>query len=161
MKKYLVLSALLHVFIFIFGVTQGGKALGNKGQEGQGGSSKYGGVTIDKEVIAKDKAITSVEIIEKHPEIIVKAKKKKVIDKDCPNQWYGGIGIETVYITGETIKKVHSGYPADLAGLLPGDVILSVEGNYIPGPPGTVVNILIGRNGVVTNYKITRGKICY
>lgn len=85
MKKYLILSVLLHMSVFVLGVAQGDKALGNKGQEGQGGSSKYGGVTIDKEVIAKDKAITSVEIIEKHPEIIVKAKKKKIIDKDCPN----------------------------------------------------------------------------
>lgn len=162
MKKYLVLSALLHMSIFILGVAQGGGPLGNKGQDGKGGSSMHGGVTIDRDVLPKDKPGTEVEIIETHPEIIVKSKKVKTVDKDCPtSSWYGGIGIETAYIAGEMIRKVHPGYPADLAGLLAGDEILSVNDGSIPGPPGTTVTILIGRNGQTRYYTITRGKICY
>lgn len=159
MKKYIVLSAVLHLSVLLISVRHGKLSFDQKGKGN--GTNRYGGVTINKEVIPKNKESTEVEVIEKHPEIRIKRKKNKKVDKDCPSHWYGGIGIETVYRGKELIDIVHSGYPADLAGLLPGDEIVSVEGNYIPGPPETTDSILIRRNGKSKVYTITRGKICY
>lgn len=159
MKKYLLLSTILHLSLLTIAVKHSGD-LFNQGSKGNG-TNRHGGVTIDKDVIPKNKASTDVDIIEKHPDIIIKSKKHKIVDKDCPGNWYGGIGIETVDNGAELIGTVHSGYPADLAGLLEGDEIVSVEGNYIPGPPGTEVTMLIKRNGLSRIYTITRGKICY
>jgi len=158
MKKYLLASTLLHLSLLFISAKHAGNLL-NQGGKGSG-SNLHGGVAIDKDIIPKSRT-TEVAIIEKHPDIIIKSNKHKIVDKDCPGSWYGGIGIETVDNGAETIGTVHSGYPADLAGLLEGDEVVSVEGNYIPGPPGTEVTMLIKRNGISRVYTITRGKICY
>jgi C-terminal peptidase prc len=63
------------------------------------------------------------------------------------------------------------GSPAQKAGILPGDIILLIDGvsteglslqqavNKIRGPQGTSVNLKIKRNGSEYNYSITRNKI--
>lgn len=66
------------------------------------------------------------------------------------------------------IKRVEKGLPADKAGLLSNDYVISVNNedvsqkrpkdvaSKIKGKPGTEVNILIRRDNEVKTYKITR-----
>ncbi len=67
---------------------------------------------------------------------------------------YGGIGADTKDIGGDiTIVLTHEGFPADEAGLKPGDVIVAVDGkstegknsesisDILKGSPGSTVNI--------------------
>ncbi len=75
----------------------------------------------------------------------------------------GGLGIKIAALeTGElVILKVYEGYPADLAGLEPGDIITHVDGiptvdtsycqvinEWIKGPVGEDVVITIARFGL-------------
>jgi C-terminal processing protease CtpA/Prc len=56
---------------------------------------------------------------------------------------------------------VFAGYPADIAGLQVGDVILLASDKEIIGPPGTLLRLMILRNGVTFAIIIIRGKVCY
>ena len=91
-------------------------------------------------------------------------KKPKVADKECPGKWYGGVGIQTGFDMQRrltTIERVFIGYPADLAGLQAGDIILSINDKEILGEPGTPISFLIERNGQVLTFSFNRGKVCY
>ena len=74
--------------------------------------------------------------------------------------WYGGIGIHQASLDG-TIGFVAEGYPAHKAGILVGDRIMAVSDSDIRGTPGTIVKIMIDRQGKTLFFEITRGKICY
>ncbi len=88
----------------------------------------------------------------------------------------GGIGIKIAALeTGElVILKVYEGYPADLVGLEPGDIITHVDGiptettsycqvvnEWIKGPVGEDVVITIARFGEEDLFSVTieRGDI--
>ena len=73
---------------------------------------------------------------------------------------YGGIGSLIQQIDGKvTISEPYEGFPAQKAGLIPGDVILEVNGvdasdkntsevsDLLKGQPGSTINLLIAREG--------------
>jgi carboxyl-terminal processing protease len=85
---------------------------------------------------------------------------------------YGGIG-SLVRGTGDyvVISEVYKGFPADKAGIKPGDILKKVDGaslkgfptdkvsEKLKGNPGTEINVTIERNGKDTDYNLKREKI--
>ena len=85
---------------------------------------------------------------------------------------YGGIG-SLVRNSGDyiVISEVYKGFPADLAGIKPGDLLKKVDGislkgfstdkvsDKLKGNPGTEITLTIERNGKETDYPIKREKI--
>jgi carboxyl-terminal processing protease len=85
---------------------------------------------------------------------------------------YGGIG-SMVRNSGDyvVISEVYKGFPADKAGIKPGDLLKKVDGTSLKGlatekvseklkgNPGTEINVTIDRNGKETDYSMKREKI--
>jgi carboxyl-terminal processing protease len=85
---------------------------------------------------------------------------------------YGGIG-SLVRGSGDyvVISEVYKGFPADLAGIKPGDLLKKVDGvslkglstdkvsDKLKGNPGTPITLTIERNGKENDYPIKREKI--
>jgi len=85
---------------------------------------------------------------------------------------YGGIG-SLVRNSGDyvVISEVYKGFPADKAGIKPGDLLKKVDGvslkglptdkvsEKLKGNPGTDINVTIDRNGKETDYPLKREKI--
>jgi carboxyl-terminal processing protease len=85
---------------------------------------------------------------------------------------YGGIG-SMVRNSGDyvVISEVYKGFPADKAGIKPGDLLKKVDGTSLKGlstekvseklkgNPGTEINVTIDRNGKETDYSLKREKI--
>ena len=85
---------------------------------------------------------------------------------------YGGIG-SLVRSTGDyvVISEVYKGFPADKAGIKPGDLLKKVDGvslkglptdkvsEKLKGNPGTEISVTIDRNGKETEYSLKREKI--
>jgi len=85
---------------------------------------------------------------------------------------YGGIG-SLVRNSGDyvVISEVYKGFPADKAGIKPGDLLKKVDGTSLKGlptekvseklkgNPGTEINVTIERNGKETDYPLKREKI--
>src|SRR5450759_3107350 len=85
---------------------------------------------------------------------------------------YGGIG-SMVRNSGDyvIISEVYKGFPADKAGIKPGDLLKKVDGTSLKGlstdkvseklkgNPGTDINVTIERNGKETEYPLKREKI--
>ena len=85
---------------------------------------------------------------------------------------YGGIG-SVVRSNGDyvVIIEVYKGFPADLAGIKPGDILKKIEGTSLKGlstdkvseklkgSPGTQITLTIERNGTEKDYPIKREKI--
>lgn len=70
----------------------------------------------------------------------------------------GVIGVR-INVLSDTISEVHSGCPAQEAGLLPGDRILTVDGKgggEITGKPDTYVAIKIKRGKLIITYLVKR-----
>jgi carboxyl-terminal processing protease len=85
---------------------------------------------------------------------------------------YGGIG-SLVRDNGDytTISEVYKGFPADSAGIKPGDIIKKVDGislkglvsekvsEHLKGDPGTSMVLTIERNGKESDFTIKRQRI--
>lgn len=85
---------------------------------------------------------------------------------------YGGIG-SLVRNNGDytIIIEVYKGFPADLAGIKPGDLLKKVDGlslkglatdkvsEKLKGNPGTEITLTVERNGKETEYRMKREKI--
>lgn len=85
---------------------------------------------------------------------------------------YGGIG-SMVRNSGDyvVISEVYKGFPADKAGIKPGDLIKKVDGislkglttdkvsEKLKGNPGTEIKVTIERNGKEADYPLNREKI--
>lgn len=162
----LITSALVHgLLIYYISTIAMNLKMGDGDKQGGNGKGKYQGVNAE-DVIEKEKPVEVTMIdAQEEPEITLPKKQEKKLknaDLECPGKWYGGIGIQNKsHPLGEEIEKIFSGYPADLAGLQIGDVITSVVGNEITGPPGTPVHMIIMRNGQFIKLTIIRGKVCY
>lgn len=162
LKKSIAISAILHMSLLLISLHAGsgqkshGKGTGN-GDELTGNGSKYQGAKINGQVIPKERP-TEVTIIETEKDGLEKKKELTKDIKECPGLWYGGIGIEDGPTSqGEMITKVFKGYPADLAGIRVGEIILKIDEDQIIGQPGTTLHMLTNKGA----YIITRGKICY
>ncbi len=82
---------------------------------------------------------------------------KKNQEQKCPNN-YGGVGIEIGF---DVIQKVFAGYPADRAGIKPGDIVVQIsDGKEIRGPVGSKVTLVIFRDGLIINFELIRESIC-
>jgi len=85
---------------------------------------------------------------------------------------YGGIG-SMVRNNGDyaVITQVYKGFPADLAGIKPGDIIKKVDGislkglvtdkvsEKLKGDPGTPITLTVERNGKESDYSMKRERI--
>jgi carboxyl-terminal processing protease len=85
---------------------------------------------------------------------------------------YGGIG-SMVRSNGDyvVISEIYKGFPADLAGIKPGDILKKVDGvslkglstdkvsEKLKGNPGTEINVTIERNASEKEYILKREKI--
>lgn len=85
---------------------------------------------------------------------------------------YGGIG-SLIRSSGDytVISVVYKGFPADVAGLKPGDVLIMADGvslkglptekvsDRLKGIPGTTINLTISRNGKELQIPVKREKI--
>jgi carboxyl-terminal processing protease len=85
---------------------------------------------------------------------------------------YGGIG-SLVRNSGDyvVISEVYKGFPADKAGIKPGDILKKVDGESLKGVstdkvseklkgnPGTTITLTLERNGKETDYNMKREKI--
>ncbi|HUQ40066.1 MAG TPA: trypsin-like peptidase domain-containing protein [Acidimicrobiales bacterium] len=58
---------------------------------------------------------------------------------------------------GALVKRVRKGSPADSAGLVPGDVIVTMDGKHIASMAGLVVNLRSRRPGDVVGLTVRRG----
>ena len=97
----------------------------------------------------------------------------------CSREEFGGLGIEVPSGDGKVgkdnpyvIVSVYKGGTGDMAGLQPGDVILSVDGrplkgmthdyivkNLLRGKPGSMVTLELERNGERMIFRVLRGKV--
>jgi carboxyl-terminal processing protease len=85
---------------------------------------------------------------------------------------YGGIG-SLIRSSGDytVISEIYKGFPADAAGIRPGDILKKVDGvslkgmttdkvsDKLKGDPGTTLNITIERNSSEMDYSLKREKI--
>jgi len=142
--RFIILSALTHLILllpFLLGTAGSG-----------GGDDGINDVTVTprRDVVE----VTTVS----STELGGIGKLSVDVDKECPNAWFGGIGITS---SSGLITWVYDGYPASNAGLLVGDKILGSGGERITGTPGTVLSLTVLRNNQVITFSITRGRICY
>ncbi|CAM1360291.1 S41 family peptidase [Tenacibaculum xiamenense] len=85
---------------------------------------------------------------------------------------YGGIGVMTYYTKkGIILSEIYKGFPADKAGLKPGDAIVEVDGQsllglendqlsqMLKGSPGKEVSIKVVSNNQTKNIKIELDKV--
>lgn len=97
----------------------------------------------------------------------------------CSKEEFGGLGIEVPSGDGKVgkdnpyvIVSVYKGGTGDMAGLQPGDVILSVDGhalkgmrydyivkNLLRGKPGSLVILEVERGGEIMIFRVLRGKV--
>ncbi len=85
---------------------------------------------------------------------------------------YSGVGLEVSLTDGRVtvVAPIH-GTPADLAGIQPGDIILSIDGEDVDernvddtiarmrGKPGSQVSITVARNGEPLNFDLLRSHV--
>lgn len=168
-----IISFLLHVSLFIIAGLIGagtGYKDGGSGNEKNGAKEGSQFQGVDASTVMEKERPTEVTLYEPPEEkaTIIKPKKpkKKVInaDEECPDKWYGGIGVMTGFDFKDgldTIERVFIGYPADLAGLQAGDRIISVSDKQIIGTPGSPIEFTIKRGSQILYFKFNRGKVCY
>jgi S1-C subfamily serine protease len=81
-----------------------------------------------------------------------------------------GVGVATVTAGGVLVSSVEKGGPADKAGIRPGDIIVSVDGQPTPSTddlstvlaglkPGRRVPVVVVRNGGRTTVTVTLGEL--
>jgi hypothetical protein len=170
-KKSLVASTSIHLLALIlaFGIPGcvGGKGNSKQGEEKpkKAGHVKAGEKQEIIEIDHKPLEVTIVTV----PKSKGPGVKSKDLPKTCPSgKYFGGIGI--AYGSGledvpGLIHKVYKGYPAELAGLQVGDIVLN-EGE-IRGKPNTIVQVTVKRKESgewfyhTKTFTMIRDNICY
>ncbi len=102
-----------------------------------------------------------------------------VLSAGCSREEFGGLGIEVPSGEGKVTKdtpyeivRVYKGGTGELAGLQPGDKIISVDGqplkgmqydfivkDLLRGKPGSIVTLEIERKNEIMIFRVLRGKI--
>ena len=134
-----------------------------KGTQPQGSNEEI----VPKQVEVEEKLAEVPPPPEPEDITIPEPEKPKPVEglTECENDmWFGGIGIQQDWRTGE-VEVVYPGYPAEQAGLQKGDVINFVDGtkqDRIRGEPGTIVRLDVfrPRTNEYLTFTIQRGKIC-
>jgi hypothetical protein len=85
-----------------------------------------------------------------------RSKQARHLKDECPH-FYGGVGLEYDFGRTDRVTQVVAGYPADLAGVRAGDILLNAD--ELEGAPGTPVIIKIERSGYL-EFSTYRDKIC-
>lgn len=126
-----------------------------------GGAPKTLNVEIMPAPAKQEKTEKAKEEEVKIPDVILKKILQKKLPKKekCPH-WYGGIGLTQDWTT-STVRRVYPGYPAEHAGVMRGDVIISIDGGEITGEVGTITRFSVIRGNSTINFEIVRDKICY
>lgn len=156
MRLYILLSILLHTILFslfIFNNEKYQEQLRNKK------------VFIDLNIVEVN--ITDENTFEENEEKGEVAVNKKIENKKentCEN-FYIGIGIVSNLVIKNDeywllVNKVYETYPAYKAGIRVGDLILEKEPIRDGGPIGSVIDLVIDRNGEIFVLSVNRGKIC-
>lgn len=163
--RYNSLSLLIHVIpLLLFLFLKGGDGNGEDGIKGQGAEESMSVDVIERPQPTKEIPKDEVVIIPMtDAELILQRQRDQFADENCPNHWYGGIGIQSDQFddAGARIIKVYAGYAAELAGLQAGDIIVSKDTDYIIGDPGTSFNMVVRRGAEILNLHIVRVKVCY
>ena len=158
----LTLSMLIHALLLITLSTEDSGDEGGKAKEKQ---SSVKIMIVDKPVAKEIKTDqkSDLAVVNKSKVMVKKkkAQKKQVyIDHKCEH-WYSGIGVMQGNDGSCVITFVGKGYPADRAGIVPGDLMIQDEtGCPGRGPLGgeLKVKILRGRQLLIIN--LIREKIC-
>lgn len=151
-KRGLTLSSLIHLALLIALVLPYIKSGDGTNTEPQpAGSTEKTGDIIPKESEEEQKEIV-VELVD-----LPKKKAQPAKGHECKgDNWYGGIG---VVHNGHKISEVAVGYPAYRAGVRVGDETIS-NIDVIRGEPGTSMNLVVIRDGVMLYFEMVREKIC-
>lgn len=133
------------MFLFTIGTGSGG---------GQDGETKGGDDLLDVTIYSKPNKDEEKPL---PPEegIAIQTFKTHLNSTGTCDQFYGGIGITYEYFTNKVLN-VYKGYPAELNGIKIGDIVQSERGE-----PGSLVRVVIIRDGKTIVKDITRDKICY
>src|ERR1035437_4476756 len=119
-KKAVSLSFIMHSLSFILISSILFKGCGS-------GSSKANGRNKNINIIESSKEV-DVDVLTKEEmkRLGIPIPKKKIAERKCPKDWYGGIGIINVFDSHGTaiITSVPKGYPADRAGFERGDILV-------------------------------------
>lgn len=136
----------------------GGGGNAEEEQKKQDGKPSNPGDPDDRQIKDKDQTveveITNTPVEKGEEQIAYEAAQKR--HEEC-EPYFGGIGIIYNQWDG-SIQKVYKYYPAWSAGLKEGDKIINV--GQIRGEVGTDATVKYSRDGVVTEMKIKRGRIC-
>lgn len=100
-----------------------------------------------------------VKTVEKKP--MLPAPELIVVEHKC-DEFYAGVGYTNTQNGVCKVVSVPRGYPADRAGMLPGDLVINPAGGECPGrgPIGTTITITVMRGSQVHNFYMVREKIC-
>jgi len=134
---------------------RGGIGEGKYKSEGENSPKEDKYSIVDK---PKEVEVSLVPMSEETKALLNRPEEKKVKKPDCL-KFFGGIGI-TYNFFDSKVLTVHSGYPAEAAGLQKDDIIISPPNGLIKGKIGTSVDIVYIRNGLITKVIMIRGKIC-
>ena len=154
----LILSVLVHVVLLV--------VLSKRGGEGDGGGAKQKQSSVKVTILDKpseqDVKQKQIPPPVNKSKVIVKKKKKnppkqKYVEHKC-DVWYGGVGITHVSDGSQVVNYVGVGYPADRAGILPGDLVTNIQD--LRGTPGTYVTVKILRGTKALSFYLVREKIC-
>lgn len=169
----IIISLILHSSLMLALVVadklhpHGSARLGHGQQQGQksgqAGKSPKPNDEVEVTIIPKPApgALAADEEVSKDG---IRYKIHKTTEGKC-EAWYGGIGVSFMYIWADSyfIEEVGKGYPADKAGLQPGDQIVGLnQTGEIRGEPGTKITIHVLKRGQATpiEMELTRDKIC-
>lgn len=148
MLKDITKSSVLHALLLLaFIYMPFGGSGEEEGEKGKSKKPEYTEVDILPPPV-EEEAVTAEGDLEALKKIAPHAGDK------CAS-FFGGIGIQE---SSFAIVTVYPGYPADRAGILPGDEVLST--NEIRGEVGTPVTVVVIRNGVRIEFHLIRDKIC-
>lgn len=148
MKKSMFMSISMHLLIILISLTFTTKT--NKDLDPKVKGSNYNVEVVD---VPMDE---DVDIIEKEAKDPYQRDASK---KECASI-YGGIGIE-INLKTNAVTLVSSGYPADTAGILVGDIVTTISGEDIRGEIGSLVALSVVRGNKQFILNLIRDKICY
>lgn len=157
-KRHFTASLLLHSLLMlglIVNGANGGKGKGDKEDQGKQGDSaqQEPAKILPKDGDGEPKEIEITLIQRTTP----KDKSDNPGERCKGKNYYGGVGLIQELFTGKVIE-VAKGYPAERAGILPGDIIIT--GEEIKGLPGSTATITVARGVEIITFQIVREKIC-